>query len=126
MQVRFLGWEDSREEGMTTHSSILAWRIPWAEEPGGPQLESQSVRHDWSDLAHMQREEEKDSDGCPFSTVGKPCPSPGKNDSSVSVYKRAWSFFFVCVAKSLGMQEEEGKRNPRKLFEEINASEMRL
>ena len=33
-------------------------------------------------------------------------------------------FFFV--AKSLGMQEEEGKRNPRKLFEEINASEMRL
>lgn len=35
-------------------------------------------------------------------------------------------FFFFFVAKSLGMQEEEGKRNPRKLFEEINASEMRL
>ena len=46
MQVQFLGWEDSMEEGMTTHSSILAWRIPWAEEPGGPQLGSQSVRHD--------------------------------------------------------------------------------
>ena len=32
-----LGWEDPLEEGMATHSSILAWRIPWIEEPGGPQ-----------------------------------------------------------------------------------------
>ena len=30
-----LGWEDPLEEGITTHSSILAWRIPWTEEPGG-------------------------------------------------------------------------------------------
>ena len=34
-QVRSLGGEDSQEEGMATHSSILAWRIPWTEEPGG-------------------------------------------------------------------------------------------
>ena len=34
-QVRSLGWEDPLEEGMATHSSILAWRIPWREEPGG-------------------------------------------------------------------------------------------
>ena len=33
-QVRFLGQEDPLEEGMATHSSILAWRIPWTEEPG--------------------------------------------------------------------------------------------
>ena len=33
--VRYLGWEDSLEEGMAAHSSILAWRIPWTEEPGG-------------------------------------------------------------------------------------------
>ena len=32
--VRFLGWDNSLEEGMATHSSILAWRIPWTEEPG--------------------------------------------------------------------------------------------
>ena len=32
--VRFLGWEDPLKKGMATHSSILAWRIPWAEEPG--------------------------------------------------------------------------------------------
>ena len=31
-EVRFLGWEDPLEEGTATHSSILAWRIPWAEE----------------------------------------------------------------------------------------------
>ena len=30
-----LGWEDPLEEGMATHASILAWRIPWTEEPGG-------------------------------------------------------------------------------------------
>ena len=34
-QVQFLGQEDSLEKGMATHSSILAWRIPWTEKPGG-------------------------------------------------------------------------------------------
>ena len=33
-RVRSLGWEDPLEKGMATHSSILAWRIPWTEEPG--------------------------------------------------------------------------------------------
>ena len=37
MRVRSLGCEDPLEKGMTTHSSILAWRIPWTEEPGGLQ-----------------------------------------------------------------------------------------
>ena len=45
--VRFLGWEDPLEEGMATHSSILVWRIPWTEEPGGLQsLGLQRVGHD--------------------------------------------------------------------------------
>ena len=35
MWVQSLGWEDPLEEEMTTHSSILAWRIPWTEEPVG-------------------------------------------------------------------------------------------
>ena len=34
MQVQFLGWEDALEEEMATHSRILAWEIPWTEEPG--------------------------------------------------------------------------------------------
>ena len=37
MQVQSLGWEDPLEEGMATHSSILAWRIPRTAEPGGLQ-----------------------------------------------------------------------------------------
>ena len=45
--VRSLGWEDPLEEGMATHSSLLAWRIPWTEEPGGLQSTgSQRVGHD--------------------------------------------------------------------------------
>ena len=44
--------EDPLEECMTTHSSILAWRIPWTEEPGGLQsIGLHRVGHDWSDLA---------------------------------------------------------------------------
>ena len=44
--VQSLGWKDSLEEGMATHSSILAWRIPWTEEPGGLQsMALQRVRH---------------------------------------------------------------------------------
>ena len=47
MRVRSLGWEDALEEGMAAHSSILAWRIPWAEEPGGLQsIGSHRVGHD--------------------------------------------------------------------------------
>ena len=49
IQVQFLGWEDTLEKGMgiTTHSNILAWRIPWKEEPGGLQsMGFQRVRHD--------------------------------------------------------------------------------
>ena len=53
MQVGSLGQEDPLEEGMETHSSILAWRIPWTEEPGRLQsIGSQRVRHNWTDLAH--------------------------------------------------------------------------
>ena len=45
-QVRSLGWEDPLEKEMATHPSILAWRIPWTEEPGGLQpMGSQRVGH---------------------------------------------------------------------------------
>ena len=46
-QVRSLGWEDPLEKEIATHSSIIAWRIPWTLEPGGLQsIESQRVVHD--------------------------------------------------------------------------------
>ena len=53
--VRSLGLEDALEKEMATHSSILAWRIPWTEEPGGLQsMRSQRVRHDWATHFHFQ------------------------------------------------------------------------
>ena len=46
-RAQFLSWEDPLEKEMATHSSILAWRIPWTEEPGGLQsMESQGVGRD--------------------------------------------------------------------------------
>ena len=49
MWVQSVGQADPLEEGMATHSSTLAWRIPWTEEPGGLQfVGSQRVRHDWA------------------------------------------------------------------------------
>ena len=48
MQVRFLGWEDSPKKEMATHTSILAWEIPWTEEPGG--LQSTGFQKNWTQL----------------------------------------------------------------------------
>ena len=56
-RVRYLGPEDPLEKGMATHSSVLAWRIPWTEEPGRLQsVESQRVGQDWSDWARMHKQ----------------------------------------------------------------------
>ena len=45
-QVQSLAWEDPLEKALATHSSIIAWRIPWTEEPGGLQsMGSQTIRH---------------------------------------------------------------------------------
>ena len=51
-QIRSLAWEDPLEEDMATHSSTIAWRIPWTEEPCGLQsIGLQRIGHDWGDLA---------------------------------------------------------------------------
>ena len=52
-QVWSQGWEDPLEKGMATHGSILAWRIPWTEEPGGLQsMGLKRVGHDWATSTH--------------------------------------------------------------------------
>ena len=54
-QVRFLGWEDPLEKGIATHSSILAWRIPWTEEPG--RLQSMGLQElDMTERLKRERE----------------------------------------------------------------------
>ena len=53
-RVRSLGRQDPLEKEMAIHSSILAWRNPWTEEPGGLEsIGSHRVRHDWRDLAQQ-------------------------------------------------------------------------
>ena len=52
-QVRSLGQDDPLEKKVATHSSILTWRLAWAEEPGRLQsMEFQRVRHDWVTITH--------------------------------------------------------------------------
>ena len=54
MPVLSLGQEDALEKGMATHSGILAWRIPWTEEPGGLQsMGSQRVEHEQASNTHI-------------------------------------------------------------------------
>ena len=55
IQIRSLGWEDLLEEEKTTHSSILAWEIPWTEEPG--RLQSMGLQRVGSDLATKQQQQ---------------------------------------------------------------------
>ena len=53
IQVQSLGWKDPLEKEMTTHSSVLAWEIPWTEQPGGLQsMGSQRVGHDLATKQH--------------------------------------------------------------------------
>ena len=58
-RVRSLDWEDSLEEGMATHSSILAWRIPWTEEPG--ELQSIGSQRVGRDLTTKQKQQQADA-----------------------------------------------------------------
>ena len=53
--VQSLGWEDPLEKGMVTHSSILAWRIPWTEEPGGPSLWGHKESDTTEQLTHISQ-----------------------------------------------------------------------
>ena len=57
-RVRSLGWEDPLEEEMANHSSILAWKISWTEEPGGLQsMGSQRVGHDWETNTYRRQKQ---------------------------------------------------------------------
>ena len=56
MRVQSLGQEDRLEEEMATHFSILAWEIPWTEEPGELQsMESLGIRYDWQLSTHIHK-----------------------------------------------------------------------
>ena len=57
IRVQSLGWDDPLEKEMATHSSILAWKIPWTEEPGRLQsMRSQKSQTDWATTTHRDHE----------------------------------------------------------------------
>ena len=90
-RVRSLGQEDPLEEGMATKSSILLWRIPWTEEPGGLQsMGSRRVGHDWSALALHN----PGNSHCICS-----CSSQLTNPWEVSYFTRMHFYGFFCLGK---------------------------
>ena len=99
--VQSLGWEDSLEKEMATHSSIPAWRIPWTEEPGGLQsMGSQRVRHDWATSLKRRIESESEvAQSCPTFCDPMDCSLPG---SSIHGIFQARVLEWVAVSFSRG------------------------
>ena len=77
------GWKDPLEKEMATYSSILAWGIPWTEEPGGLQsMGSQRVRHDWATNAYLGWGSQVEM---AILSPGLPHPGPSLSCWSISV-----------------------------------------
>ena len=105
--------EDPLEEERAPHSSILARRIPWTEEPGGLQYTgSQRVRHDWSNLAHMHAQLLKAFSHCPAPRGKTRAVISGKTqkwDSYLESYKKQRTLLMLlCVILHLCKEREEG------------------
>ena len=84
-----LGWEDSLEKGMATHSSVLAWRIPWTEEPGGLQsMGLQRVRHYWVTNTLTTKIRKKTRVSTLTTTVQYSFESPSHSNQRRKRYKR--------------------------------------
>ena len=91
MQVQSLSGEDPLEKGKATHSSLLAWRIPGTEEPGGVQsMGSQSVGHDWSNWECMQRKKKRGMSFLFFPFF----ENKGDKENSEQVWTFLFFFFF--------------------------------
>ena len=76
--VPSLDQEDTLEKGMATHSSILAWRIPWTEQPGGLHPWVRRVRHDWVTNTHTHKWLKMSSQGWELTPSGKESKRPIK------------------------------------------------
>ena len=107
---RSLGWEDPLKNEVANHSSILAWRIPWTEEPGGLQsIGPQRVRYDWSNLASMQR-------------IHKGIPRKGKSQIRNQEWARkfetnlehirTWAIRFLALIYWYIHQQTKGSKTP--------------
>ena len=112
MWVQSLGQEDHLDKEMATYTNILAWRIPWTEEPGGLQpLESKRVRHDWAAAATLPTQE-----GC---TLQLTCISredqKGSMEGPVSLWGVCWWITRECGlwdGQTIPPPRSEGEKPP--------------
>ena len=98
MQVQSLGWEDPLEKKVATHSNILAWRIPWTEQPGGL---SQRVRRDWT-CTHKEKQTSQVNEFSTFPYMGR-CKSLG------SLAEKAMAPHSSTLAWKISWAEEPGR-----------------
>ena len=87
MCVRSLGQEDALEEGMASHSSILAWKIPWTEEPS-----SQRVGHDWRTVHALTRVCAHTYTHTRTHTHGWDKEVRIRHEKTCAIYYMSWSF----------------------------------
>ena len=103
--------EDSLEEGMATHSSTLAWRIPWTEEPGRLQsIGSQTVRHNWSSWAQTHARKiylNSLTYELPL-WLSSPSPQPHQNVSSMGTQASPLSGYSLLHAQFLSRSLAQG------------------
>ena len=94
-RVRSLGWEDPLEKEIATHSSTLAWKIPWTEEPGSLQsMGSQRVGHDWvTKLCTLRLWNQNAKENQSHTAIKALNHSP-----SVVYFLLPLFFFFVCLS----------------------------
>ena len=116
---------NDREEEMVTHSSILAWRIPWTEEPGGLlSIASHRVGHDWGDLACMHALEKEMATHSSIVAWRIPGTEEPRGLPSMGSQSRTWLRCLAAAAvnerdeekgyKGWGKEKEEGKRKRQK------------
>ena len=139
MLIRSLHWEDLLKEGMVTHSSILAWRIPWTEKPGGLwSIWSQRVGRDRSDLIHTHACSLKGNLWQPrqcikkqkhhFANKGPYSESYGFSSSRVCMWEldhkedwatKNWCFWIVALKKTL-KSPLNSRRSNQSILKEIS------
>ena len=95
-QVWFLGWEDPLEKGMAIHSSILAWKIPWTEEPSGLQsMGLQRAGHYWATSSFT-------FSGSYANTVWE----NGSDGTNLGSYSSELGFHSLCITIAMSLSEQ--------------------
>ena len=118
IRVPSLGWEDPLKEGMTSHSSTLAWRIPWIEEPGGLQsIGLQKVVQVWATEQQQQNPNPNGLLSCSESSWGYVCDVPQVLGVTSSTIIISWSY--VSDERAPLLKPNKGKEAEAKVLHDI-------